>query len=419
MTITKIRDKAIYLLPILTLFDSYYLFNISNFYVTLSVIGLIVVLLLSLFCFNFTKKDLYYFWTILLLLSIAFITNSNSSLTSFFLYIFMFFTFILSKHKCNTNQMDKWIKRFVIFINIFAIIGIIQFMSNFTNIEFFDVIIDGHMVEGFNRGNYIYIGNLSLMRAHSLYPEPSSLSQYSSFAIIAAFYLYKNKVIKKNFLFITIFLSAIATICSISGTGPLMLTIVAVVYLVNKFRNKQQKLKAQDYWLLTGVLVSIFAFILLPNNLKNYLFTRLSEISNPELSGGMRFTFPYLVMFNSWKLNFFGVGSGNEAYAIHQYYSNTVSVQDVLSSGYAKMGVELGLLGLIFLFTLIHQCKNKRYYYFFIILLTYNFIGGNLLNSHFWCFMCFFNVIASQKLCYETNKKLDYKSQYQKAYSTF
>lgn len=414
MTISKIRDKVIYLLPILTLFDSYYLFKVSNFFITSSVIGLIIVLFLSFFSLNFTKKDLCYICGILLLLCIAFITNNNASLSSFFLYIFMFLTFILSKHKCNTYQIDKWIRRFIILVNIFALIAIIQFISNFSNIAFFDIIIDGHMVEGFNRGNYVYIGNLMLMRAHSLYLEPSSLSQYSSFAIIAAFYLYKNNVIKKTFLFVTVILSIIATIFSVSGTGPLMLFIVAVVYLFNKFRNMQQKLNAQDYWLLTGVIVAIFSFILLPENFKVYLFTRLSEISNPELSGGMRFTFPYLVMVNSWKFKFFGVGSGNEIYAINLYYSNNVSVQEVLSSGYAKMGVELGLLGLIFLISLIFQCKSKRYYYFFIILLTYNFIGGNLLNSHFWCFMCFFNVVTSQRLDYKTTTGDCYKYNLQK-----
>lgn len=412
---SKIRNKAIYLLPILTLFDSYYLFKLSNFYVTFSVIGLVIVLLLSLFSLKFEKRDLYYLFTILLLLCIAFITNNNSSLTSFFLYIFMFFTFIFSKHKSDINQMDQWIKRFTIFINIFALIAVIQFISNFTNIEFFDIIIDGHMVEGFNRGNYIHIGNLTLMRAHSLYLEPSSLSQYSSFAIISAFYLYKNRVIKKTFLFVTVALSIIATIFSVSGTGPLMLLIVSIVYLVNKFRHRQQELRAQDYWIIIGILVAIFAFILLPKNLKEYLFVRVSEISNPELSGGMRFTFPYLVMFNSWKLNFFGVGSGNEAYAINQYFTNGESVQEVLSSGYAKMGVELGILGLIFLFTLIYQCKNKRYYYFFIILLTYNFIGGNLLNSHFWCFMCFFNIISSKNVCSKNTNKIGYKYLLQKS----
>lgn len=414
MTISKIRDKVIYLLPILTLLDSYYLFKVSNFFVTSSVIGLICVLFLSFFSLNFTKKDLYYICGILILLCIAFITNNNASLSSFFLYIFMFLTFILSKHKCNTYQIDKWIRRFIILVNIFALIAIIQFISNFSNIAFFDIIIDGHMVEGFNRGNYVYIGNLMLIRAHSLYLEPSSLSQYSSFAIIAAFYLYKNKVIKKTFLFVTVILSIIATICSISGTGPLMLVIVAVVYLFDKFRDMQQKLNAQDYWLLTGVIVAIFSFILLPENLKVYLFIRLSEITNPELSGGMRFTFPYFVMVNSWKFKFFGVGSGNEIYAINLYYSNNVSIQEVLSSGYAKMGVELGLLGLIFLISLIFQCKSKRYYYFFILLLTYNFIGGNLLASHFWCFMCFFNVVTSQSPYYKTTTENGYKYNLQK-----
>ena len=133
-------------------------------------------------------------------------------------------------------EMFKGLKCFLFVINILAAIAIIQFLSNFINIPRLEIVLSNHMVEGFNTGNYVYISNFVIMRSHSIFLEPSILSQYSAFAIVISLILYSYKIINKHFLISSLFLNSIAIICSISGTGLIILVLSIIIYFLKNFK---------------------------------------------------------------------------------------------------------------------------------------------------------------------------------------
>lgn len=382
--IYKLRNFIILMLPILILFDSYCLFCINTFPITLSFLGICIVFLLSLFNFRIKIKDLFYLLLLSFLFIVSFVTY-RASYTSFFLYIFFFGTFFISKHNYDKN---KWLIVFsimTILINFFAIISILQMLSNFIDIPRIDVIVFGHMVEGFNRTNKVYFGSINFYRSNGIYLEPSFLSQFSALGIILSMYLYKNKIIDKLRLLISIFLNIAALICSVAGTGVIILGICLLVYLFNKKYRLYHV-----FFMLFAVLILIIFLYFVPN-ISVYLYTRLLEIFNPNMSGGLRFTYPYIIMIKTWAMNIFGFGPSNETVAIDMFYPSMLELQSTVASGYAKIGIEFGIFGLYILIDCIIKCKNKEFIYVYVFLILMNFVGGSILQPCFWCLMIFFN----------------------------
>ena len=172
---------------------------------------------------------------------------------------------------------------------------------------------------------------------------------------------------------------------SFAGTGILLLLIFLVVYW---FKNKRSLLGV--YIVLSLLFIGLITYLALPANLKDYLFSRIVEIGDSQKSGGMRFSYPYYMVIDTLFYQVFGFGCGNEGLAMNQFYPQMVEMSDKLASGYAKIGVELGIAGLIILLIAIFKCDKRRNIYFFVFLLLINVLGGNLLNTYFWCFMIFF-----------------------------
>ncbi len=388
----NVMNSLIYLLPILSCFDSYCLFYVSTLPITLSFLSIACILLLSLFNFKITKRDLsLVLILVLLLVSSSIVKKFN--IFSMMLYLFYFLTFFLAKHTYDEKKMFKMLKKFLVVINIFAIIAIIQFSSNFINIPRFDIVINNHMVEGFNRTNLVYIGNFILSRSNSLYLEPSTLSQYSVLGMIVAGILLKKKLIKKRKVVFCFILNLIALITSIAGTGLLVLGIVLVVYI---FRERHTK--TTFLIIVTGIFSCIVVFFLLPEKIRDYLIQRILEITDSNMSGGMRFTYPYYLMVKTWGHSIIGFGAGNETIALELFYPEMLEMQLTVASGFAKIGIELGIPGLTLLLYLIHRCKNKEFYYIYLFMVLINFIGGNLLQPYFWTFMLLFNIYKNNKI---------------------
>lgn len=384
--IHKFQKKIIFLLPILSCFDAYCITYIGTFPLTISFLAIILLLFLSLI--NFQDKNsmhniiiLIFFFFILFL---SFISN-NIDINSTLLYVMLFLTYLITNNTLTNLELYFALKKFLLIVSLLSIFAIFQFLSNFSNIPRIDIIIPNHMVLGYNTGNYVYIGNFEIFRSHSIYLEPSTLSQYTAFAIIISFILHSNKMIGNLFLILSISLNGIALICSISGTGLIILGVSIIIYFFKNFRYKKVK-----KILLCFLITLIIAIGILPLNIKKYIFDRILEIFNPQLSGGMRFTYPYIIMFKSWLVRPLGFSPGNEMLAILEFQPEMLELQLTLASGYAKLGVELGIFGLLLFLIMILSNKKNRNIYFISFLLLINFIGGNLLNPFFWSFAIFF-----------------------------
>lgn len=384
-TIDKLQRKMIFLLPIISCFDAYCITYIENFPITLSFISIFFILALSIFNVK-TKIKLYnliLFVLFLLALLVSMIGN-DVDINSTCLYLFFFVAYLFINNNLTDLEMFKGLKCFLFVINILAAIAIIQFLSNFINIPRLEIVLSNHMVEGFNTGNYVYISNFVIMRSHSIFLEPSILSQYSAFAIVISLILYSYKIINKHFLISSLFLNSIAIICSISGTGLIILVLSIIIYFLKNFKYK----KTKKYILIFLIVLTIIITVL-PINIKKYIITRALEVLNPQLSGGMRFSYPYIIMFKSWLFRPFGFSPGNEAAAILKFQPSMLELQSTLASGYAKLGVELGIFGLLIFLLMILSNTRKKNIYLITFLLLINFLGGNLLQTYFWIFAIF------------------------------
>lgn len=384
-TISKIRENLIYTLPILTCFDAYCLTTIDTMPLTLSFICACFILILSLFEKTINlKKVVLLFGLLCLCLFNGFFSKIDVSAT--LLYIFYFATFLLCVHNFNQKKCLKFFRVFLGVIHVFSIIGLLQMASNFTAIPRLEIQINGHMVQGYNTYNLVYIGNLVIARSHGLYLEPSTMSQYCVLGIVLAVYLYKYKVFTKSKLICSLILNFIALVTTISGTGLVMFFILFAYYLLKK------RYKKKDIYILCFLLgMGLLMLINIPDNLKKYIFDRLSEVNDPTLSGGMRFTYPFRIMFQTYGVYPLGIGPGNEGLAISEFCPEMFQRQVTVASGYAKMGIELGVFGLALLIYCIHKCKNERFKYFFVFIVMMNFMGGCLLNTYFWGLMILFN----------------------------
>lgn len=404
----KLKYLFIYLLPILSLFDAFYLFEIANLQVTLSILGLAIILILSLLTLKYKIENIFELFLLIFLLSFSFLFNDGASLNSFFLHLFFIGTYILCPSKKYNDKMLKWIKITLYAINIYSLIGVIQFLSNFTNLPYLELTWQGHMVTGYNTKNLVYMGNLIFMRAHAFYLEPSFLSQYCAIAIILTLYLYFNKIITKKIFYFSMILNFVGILGSVGGTGVIILCIVFLGWFLKYLKKKNKVFKFNTIILLFVIILLSFVIILkVPDNIFEFLFKRIGEVHTDGTSGGMRFSYPYKIMVNTWGWKIYGVGPGNENAAILYYYNGISQTYLILSSGYGKMGTEIGLFGLLLYLKLIFQNLNKKTYPIVLLLFTLPIVSGNMIPMS-WCFLCFFK--AESNYLNNLKQTIKYKS---------
>lgn len=406
--VNKIKQNLIFFGLIAICFDAYSIVYIGDFPVTISVLCVAAILFLGIVDSFFNKTiNIEQFIPSALIIILAIISSllsgSSMKLTSTLLYCFYFIAFIVSRH---TITKDCFLRKIHLVLNIytiFCIFGIYQFFAYIFELPFSDLTIPGHMVSGFNTTNLVYIADFSFYRAHSIYLEPSTLSQFSALSIGLAYILYKNNIISfRNTVFLFL-VNIIAIIMSVAGTGILVLVVFFVYWIIkNIFKTNNHKFKRN---LLISLVLGIILFICLFDTvIVQYIINRILEFADPKFSGGMRFSYPYYIMFYSFTQKILGFGCGNEFIASAEYFKH-IGVNELyptLASGYAKIGVEIGIIGLflfiVLLFSLRKKDKNiKEINYIYLFVLMLNFIGGNLLQSYFWVFMFFLNFSFKEK----------------------
>ena len=265
----KIREFLIYALPTLLCLDSYCFFYFKTFPVTLSFVAIALILVLSVFYIRKIDMSLLAAFLILLVLIVVCGFFYSFNFTSSLLYVFYFLAFILSRHRFNAKLYYRGLKSLLFLTTIFSIIAIFQMASNFVNIPRLDLIIPNHMVSGYNRYNLLYFGSsLVIARSNGLFLEPSFLSQFCVVAFVVAITLYKENLIKKPTMIISIILNALGLLFSFAGTGILLLLIFIVIYW---FKNKRSF--AGLYVVIGLVFVGLIALLALPANLKDYLLS--------------------------------------------------------------------------------------------------------------------------------------------------
>lgn len=343
---------------------------------------------------TFSLTQLLFYIAFLGLIAFSVLVSNLVDVYSILLYVFYLTAFLFSGYKIPKEVFYKKLRIILIVYTIFSIYGIYQFAAYAIDLPFKEFIIEGHMVVGFNRTNLVEIGGYIFQRAHSIYLEPSTLSQFAAFAVLLCVILYVKKYVSLKMCISFIFINIIAALLSVAGTGYLMLFILILYFFLRYFIQHGINIK---FMIGLGFLsFCVLLVFILDMPLTNYIRIRLSEIFDPKFSGGMRFSYPYLIMFDIWNSFFFGCSPGNEVLAINHYFEkiNMPPTFSTMASGYAKIGVELGFFGLLLLTGLLFSLNKKdtANKYIFVFVLCINFVGGNLLQSYFWVFVMLLNV---------------------------
>lgn len=399
VSLNRIKGVILFFSLIALCFDAYAFIYVKTFPVTLSFLCIAGVLIIGVLEFIFFNKAINIRQMAIGLLLVLFIVvnvvfSENRDLSSALLYIFYISLFCVSGYEMSQDRFYNNLKIVMIVYTILSVYGIYQFIAYALDLPFKEFLIEGHMVAGFNRTNLVSIGGHVFQRAHSIYLEPSYLSQFAAFAILLALILYRKKFIKISSCIVIFAVNLVVSVLSVAGTGFLMLGVLMIYfcidYVIKHGFNKK---------VLVGALVILCGFICVfcvDMDVTNYIRIRIYEIVDPKYSGGMRFSYPYLIMFDTWSNHIFGYTPGNEFIAIIDYFNKAgiPSTFSTMASGYAKIGVELGLPGLVLLFCLMFSVNHKEIYnkYIFVFVLCINIVGGNLLQNYFWIFIMLLNV---------------------------
>lgn len=414
MTLNRLKGAILFFSLIALCFDAYAFFYVTTFPVTLSFCCVAAVLFIGFFEVvfdrkSFNLKQLSVCLAIILLICFNVLRSENSGILSALLYIFYILAFSVSGYEISQDKFYGKLKAVMIVYTVLSVYGIYQFIAYHFDLPFKEFLLEGHMVEGFNRTNEVSIAGRIFQRAHSIYLEPSYLSQFAAFAIVIALILYRKRLIKLRSCIGVVVINLTVSVLSIAGTGFLILGVL-LIYLCIDYIVKHGFNTKVAIGFVVILLGCVFVFCV-DTTITEYIRIRIYEVVDPKYSGGMRFSYPYLIMFDSWSSKIFGYSPGNEYSAILDYFAKKgiPSTFSTMASGYAKIGVELGLPGLILLFCLMFSVNRKDVgsKYIFVFALCINFVGGNLLQNYFWIFMMLLNVkfTSSVKCSSESIKK--------------
>ena len=352
--------------------------------------------LISLFAGNLilSKKRLFVF----LFLSSSFILSCllspyGSNWLSLFLYIFYFSIPALLDVRTKINDLRKLLKIFLSFSMIFAVYAIYQFVAyNFITFLPFKELIPEHFwqskmnvvstIRGFS------FGGLELIRAHSIYPEASFLSQVSAISILIA--LFMKKQIKNITRLLIVFINLACIVISLSGTGIVILLFGFAYYFF------KSSAKTKMFYVFLGTTIILF-FTLINSSLFNFYIYRAKEIITigSQSSGYYRFTLPFEIVLKNKDAFLFGYGIGNDDIALSMFGA----VETGVANGFGKIFLEMGFVGIIcmilfFITSFNKPERNNSIVRLFILICLINNIVGTFMLPFFWCFIIFTSAMS-------------------------
>ena len=376
------------MVPFGNLFSAFSFFKIDNFNVNVPFVLILLYLFVSLFEMfkkdkSISKLNIAIFLLFLFVLIVPFMYN-NASFTSLLLYSFFAIFYVILFSNSTPKINTKYIRCFIFIASIINILGIIQFFSQFTTIGYVDMTFGKFASTGYNTTASIYSSHGLIYRAHSIYLEPSVLSQNSAIVIILLFYLLLKNKISKGFFLVLFIGNIFALLSAISGTGIIILIIVLTLLLFKmKYKNK--------IFILSLYVISLLFVILITRSnelLYEFFWDRLFEVNSEGTSGNIRFIVPYRCLINSFGISPLGVGAGNSSKIINLIYPNYQYELVDFNSSIAKIGVECGIIGfflyILFILLIFKRTIDKKSILgliFFMIFILKDLMDGILLTE--------------------------------------
>lgn len=344
---TTLSDKLLLAFPFVNMFSALSIYTIDTFNFSppfiLSVLYILVTIFETPRYGTLIKKNNVAMYILFVeLIFLAYISNTDASLKSFLLYLyFATFYLLLFKERGELIVSQKYILAIIYVGSFINALGIIQFICQFTPVGYLDLSFGEMASVGYNTTAEVYSSIGVLLRAHSIYLEPSILSQQCFLVIVLAFYLFANKSLKIMPLTFIIGVNILAAACSISGTG-IVHGALALAFLVLVYYGRKPSIL---FFIFIAMAVLIYSYN--DATLYEFFWSRLSEGSSSQTTSGfIRFVIPWSCLVYSIFNNGLGVGPGCSYKIIHEVYPEMNMIND-FNSGWPKVGVEAGIITLL------------------------------------------------------------------------
>lgn len=401
-SIIKVPVDIYKLLLVALMFDAYAFLYIQTFPVTpftivsiLFIIKGIIQRSKKLLCIHKRNTLLV---LLLIYLFINFIFFGCQHITSFIQSVYFVVLCLLAFRREKRGKFNSYLELFQHLMTVMSIYGIYQFFGRLLKLPFADLVISGHMVNGFNWTNAVNFFGISFYRSNAVFREPSFFGQMLAISIILYVpeIINKEKSIKKYLL--PMLLQIIALFLTFSGTGFFIAGIALILYflLIPKTKSIWNRLLLFVFF---GVIV--ISYILFNTSIGDYLLFRMNELfvyNRDASSGFVRFRSWIYVVKEAWDKNFLfgsGVGTGTDyvsKFAI-QYYGMTLN-------GFAKVATELGILGLGlwvgYILTFIKKTGStvidNKYLVLACSMIPFMFMHETFSSNIFWTFLMLLNV---------------------------
>lgn len=340
-----------------------------------------------------------------------FIINSvilnNSNVGSIAQFLLLWTIWIFSYRRVTYQEFEHTVTLFHKVMNVIAAYGIYEFFGRIVGLPLSDPWIDGHMIEGYNWYNAEQVGGITIFRSNGLFMEPSMFSQFLAINILL--YLFEINVHNKKRTG-EIILNIIALVCTLSGTGLLLLGVVFVLMNVTKGGNHYFKelMRKYKFWIVLVVIGVIGVFI---SPVGQYLFSRLSEFdptNTKSISGYIRFVGQFNIASEIMKTNpILGLGIGKVQGFIDVYRFSggaTAFASLACSMIVARYAAELGVIGLIILFFAYknilrkENMKNNYYKVLALCVLVMIPLSDSGINVSYWLLIFLINIDFIDKM---------------------
>lgn len=350
-------------------------FIIMAILVCISIIGVITGYI------DISKKRflLFSILTIYAILS-TLLSKYGSNFKSCMLYIFFFSSYVLIDKKQRIENIERYLSIFILISSVLSLYGVYQFVSyNFVPaLPFKEIIPEAFWVSSMNTIAQTHTGTFSfgnMIRAHSVYYEPSIFSQFCAIAIL--FSLAMPNLGLKNQI-ISIIINSIGIVVSLSGTGLFVLIVGFLCFFIYA-KGKTQR----TYFGVIALLIIVCLFASDTDILRYFTF-RANELFNFDSysSGNYRFVLPFQIGVT----HPLGYGIGNDDVAMKL----AGALESSITNGFGKIFVELGYIGLVIIVSFFYTLYPRNNSCFivhlvFFIVISLNVVGTFMLPL-FWSF---------------------------------
>ena len=298
-------------------------------------------------------------------------TNSSISLNSLLLLLVIWFTWIFRlRNPYGAALYNKLLDFFLKAVSVLAGLAIFQFFTQFVGLHYTDWMAKwlpaNYLIPNYNTSYPVSFGS-SIYKANAwVILEPSFLSQFMALGIIIA--LLRGARIR------TILLLLVGLICSLSGTGFLLLIVGLLAIAIRQPWHLRREI-------VSGGVIALVVLLLSPAS--SLLLDRLNEFGTTGTSGSSRFVEPYQDVFrylqSSISRQF--LGGGPAATRTAHLSDNPSIIYPIVSKLFGEYGIIAGLIFTAFIVISIYS-RARRPVLPTVILVFLFLLSASLTQAH-------------------------------------